>query len=264
MGLGNRLDLSLSGKRAIVCGSTNGIGKATADKLAERGAEIILIARDPKKLEKTLHDLPDENNQTHITVCADFNSPDELKNRVSRLSDPDHILVNNSGEPHSGALIEAKEEEFRLAFERHLICNQIMVKAVVNGMKELGSGRIINIISTSVKQVIPGLGVSNTTRGAVANWARTLALELGQFGITVNNILPGYTDTGRLQSLAETRAKEQGVTVDDIRAGWVKSVPLARIGKPDEIASAVSFLASDAAGYINGADIPVDGGRVGI
>jgi 3-oxoacyl-[acyl-carrier protein] reductase len=131
-------------------------------------------------------------------------------------------------------------------------------------MKELGFGRIINIISTSVKQVIPGLGVSNTTRGAVANWARTLALELGQFGITVNNILPGYTDTGRLQSLAETRAKEQGVTVDDIRAGWVKSVPLARIGKPDEIASAVSFLASDAAGYINGADIPVDGGRVGI
>ena len=263
MGLGNRLNLSLSGKRAIVCGSTNGIGKATADKLAERGAEIILIARDPKKLEKTLHDLPDENNQTHITVCADFNSPDELKNRVSRLSDPVHILVNNSGGPPSGALIEAKEEEFRLAFERHLICNQIMVKAVVNGMKELGSGRIINIISTSVKQVIPGLGVSNTTRGAVANWARTLALELGQFGITVNNILPGYTDTGRLQSLAEARAADQGISVNEIRAGWIKSVPLGRIGKPSEIASAVTFLASDTAGYINGADIPVDGGRVG-
>ena len=263
MGLGNRLNLSLSGKRAIVCGSTNGIGKATADKLAERGAEIILVARDPKKLEKTLHELPDENNQTHITVCADFNSPDELKNRISRLSDPVHILVNNSGGPPGGALIEAKEEEFRRAFERHLICNQILAQEIVPGMKELGFGRIINIISTSVIQVIPGLGVSNTIRGAVANWARTLALELGSFGITVNNVLPGYTDTSRLQSLGEIRANEQGISLDDIRSEWTKSVPLGRIGTPEEIASAIAFLASDAAGYINGADIPVDGGRVG-
>ncbi|SVA62979.1 uncharacterized protein METZ01_LOCUS115833 [marine metagenome] len=258
------MSLSLSGKRAVVCGSTDGIGKATAYKLAEQGAEIILVARNPKKLDKTLHDLPVKNDQNHNMICADFNLPEELEKHISELSDFVHILVNNSGGPPGGPLVEAKKEEFRLAFERHVICNQILAKAFVPCMKELGFGRIINIISTSVKQVIPGLGVSNTTRGAVANWARTLALELGQFGITVNNILPGYTDTGRLQSLAETRAKEQGVTVDDIRAGWVKSVPLARIGKPDEIASAVSFLASDAAGYINGADIPVDGGRVGI
>ena len=262
MGLGNRLNLSLSGKRAIVCGSTNGIGKATADKLAERGAEIILIARDPKKLEKTLHDLPDENNQTHITVCADFNSPDELKNRVSRLSDPVHILVNNSGGPPGGALIEAKEEEFRLAFERHLICNQIMVKAVVNGMKELGSGRIINIISTSVKQVIPGLGVSNTTRGAVANWARTLALELGQFGITVNNILPGYTDTERLHEIFERKSKLSGTDIESIIIEAQTQIPLKRFATPSETAKAICFLASPDAAYINGVNLPVDGGRL--
>ena len=171
--------------------------------------------------------------------------------------------MNNSGGPPGGDLIEAKKEEFRLSLERHVICNQILAKAFVPSMKELGFGRIINIISTSVIQVIPGLGVSNTTRGAVANWARTLALELGQFGITVNNILPGYTDTGRLQSLAEAQAADQGISVNEIRAGWVKSVPLGRIGKPGEIASVATFLASDTAGYINGVDIPVDGGRVG-
>ena len=263
MGLVNIKDHSLSGKRAVVCGSTDGIGKATAYKLAEQGAEVIIVARDPKKLDKTIHDLPITGNQDHSMVCADFNSPEELEERISKVSSPVHILVNNSGGPPGGDLIEAKKEEFRLSLERHVICNQILAKAFVPSMKELGFGRIINIISTSVIQVIPGLGVSNTTRGAVANWARTLALELGQFGITVNNILPGYTDTGRLQSLAEARAADQGISVNEIRADWIKSVPLGRIGKPSEIASVATFLASDTAGYINGTDIPVDGGRVG-
>jgi len=171
--------------------------------------------------------------------------------------------VNNSGGPHGGPLIEAKEDEFRLAFERLLICNQILAKAAVPGMKILGSGRIINIISMSVNQVIPGLGVSNTIRGAVAQWAKTLALELGGFGITVNNILPGYTATERLQELAENKAKSMGKTVEDIYKAWAKNTSLRRLGKPKEIASAVAFLASDSAGYINGHNLSIDGGRFG-
>jgi 3-oxoacyl-[acyl-carrier protein] reductase len=174
-----------------------------------------------------------------------------------------HILVNNSGGPKGGALIDAVENEFRQAFERLLICNQILAKAVFPGMKELGSGRIINIISTSVRQVIPGLGVSNTIRGAVAQWAKTLALELGEFGITVNNVLPGYTNTARLQSLADLKAKSLGVTPEEINEMWKNNTSMRRLGEPEEVASAVAFLASDAASYINGHDISVDGGRFG-
>ncbi len=173
------------------------------------------------------------------------------------------ILVNNSGGPHGGPLIEAKEDEFRIAFERLLICNQIMAQATVSGMKKLGSGRIINIISTSVRQVIPGLGVSNTIRGAVAQWAKTLALELGEFGITVNNILPGYTATARLQELAESKAESMGKTVEDISKIWADNTSLKRLGKPEEIANAVAFLASDSAGYISGHNLSIDGGRFG-
>ena len=205
------MDLSLKGNRAIVCGSTDGIGKASALLMAERGASITLVARNKEKLNATLTELSTEHGQNHATVCADFNKPNELKQMIqSHLKESGYtyrILVNNSGGPHGGPLIEAKEDEFRIAFERLLICNQIMAQATVLGMKKLGSGRIINIISTSVRQVIPGLGVSNTIRGAVAQWAKTLALELGEFDITVNNILPGYTATARLQELAESKAK---------------------------------------------------------
>ena len=178
------MDLSLKGYRAIVCGSTDGIGKASALLMAERGASITLVARNKEKLNATLTELSTEHGQNHATVCADFNKPDELKQMVqSHLKENGYtyrILVNNSGGPHGGLLIEAKEDEFRIAFERLLICNQIMAQATVFGMKKLGSGRIINIISTSVRQVIRGLGVSNTIRGAVAQWAKTLALELGE------------------------------------------------------------------------------------
>ena len=261
------MDLSLQGNRAIVCGSTDGIGKASALMMAERGAEITLIARDGEKLSAVLKGLSTLHGQNHDMVCADFNRSGELKEKMNAYIDqtdvPIHILINNSGGPHGGALIDAEEDEFRVAFERLLICNQILAKAVVPGMKELGSGRIINIISMSVNQVIPGLGVSNTIRGAVAQWAKTLALELGEFGITVNNILPGYTATNRLQDLAESKADSQGVSPEDITEAWVANTSLRRLGTPEEIASAVSFLASDSASYINGHDLSVDGGRFG-
>ena len=261
------MDLSLKGNRAIVCGSTDGIGKASALLMAERGASITLVARNKDKLNTTLTELSTEYGQSHSTICADFNQPDELIQMMqAHLIESDctyRILVNNSGGPHGGPLIEAKEDEFRVAFERLLICNHIMTKAVVPGMKAQGSGRIINIISTSVRQVIPGLGVSNTIRGAVAQWAKTLALELGEFGITVNNILPGYTATARLQELAENKAESMGVTPDQIQDDWAKNTSLKRLGTPDEIASSVAFLASDAAGYVSGHNLSVDGGRFG-
>ena len=261
------MDLSLKGNRAIVCGSTDGIGKASALLMAERGASITLVARNKEKLNATLTELSIEHGQNHATVCADFNKPDELKQQIqAHLKESGHIygiLVNNSGGPHGGPLIEAKEDEFRIAFERLLICNQIMAQATVSGMKKLGSGRIINIISTSVRQVIPGLGVSNTIRGAVAQWAKTLALELGEFGITVNNILPGYTATARLQELAESKAESMGKTVEDISKIWADNTSLKRLGKPEEIANAVAFLASDSAGYISGHNLSIDGGRFG-
>jgi 3-oxoacyl-[acyl-carrier protein] reductase len=261
------MNLSLNNKHAILCGSTDGIGKASALLMAQRGASITLVARNQKKLDQTLSELSTDHGQVHFSLCADFNEPDQLKEKITDhmkvIVDQTNILVNNSGGPHGGALIDAKEDEFREAFERLLICNQIMAKAVVPGMKELGEGRIINIISTSVRQVIPGLGVSNTIRGAVAQWAKTLALELGEFGITVNNVLPGYTATKRLQSLAESKAKSMGVTTEYINEIWKNNTSLRRLGKPEEIASVVAFLASDDSSYINGHDVSVDGGRFG-
>jgi 3-oxoacyl-[acyl-carrier protein] reductase len=261
------MKLSLLNKHAIICGSTDGIGKATALLMAERGATVTLLARNKEKLSATLSELSTNDGQTHFSLCADFNNPDQLKEKITGhmkvIVGHAHILVNNSGGPKGGALIDAVENEFRQAFERLLICNQILAKAVFPGMKELGSGRIINIISTSVRQVIPGLGVSNTIRGAVAQWAKTLALELGEFGITVNNVLPGYTNTARLQSLADLKAKSLGVTPEEINEMWKNNTSMRRVGEPEEVASAVAFLASDAASYINGHDISVDGGRFG-
>ena len=261
------MNLTLENKHAIVCGSSDGIGKASALIMAQRGCELTLVARNEKKLNTTLSELNTERGQVHEIVCVDFNQPNNLKKKVAShlksLGKPVDILVNNSGGPHGGLLIEADENEFRVAFERLLICNQIMAKAVFPGMREKGSGRIINIISTSVKQVIPGLGVSNTIRGSVAQWGKTLAIELGEYGICVNNILPGYTSTARLQDLADSKAETLGVTPQEVRELWAQKTSLARLGTPEEIANTVAFLASDESGYITGHNLSVDGGRFG-
>mgnify|MGYP000320139674 CR=1 FL=1 len=255
----------LENKNALVCGSTDGIGKETAILLAQKGAEIILLARNKEKLISTISELSINNGQNHRYVCADFDNPLGLKeavqNQVLDYEKPIHILINNSGGPHGGPLIEAEENEFRIAFERLLICNHILAKEVVPRMKEIKYGRIINIISTSVKQVIKGLGVSNTVRGSVAQWAKTLALELGEFGITVNNILPGYTKTNRLNELALKNANFEGKTVEDIFNSWASNNSINRIGDAKEIAESVAFLASESSGFINGHDLVVDGGR---
>jgi 3-oxoacyl-[acyl-carrier protein] reductase len=233
--------------------------------MANRGCQIILVARDQDKLDLTLSELNKDNN--HSSVRANFDRPDELKENISialkSLNKPVDILVNNSGGPHGGPLIEANEDEFRIAFERLLICNHILAKAVVPGMKEMKCGRIINIISTSIRQVIAGLGVSNTIRGSVAQWGKSLALELGEFGITVNNVLPGYTSTSRLKELAKNKSKSTGISEEDLYELWGSNTSLKRLGVPEEIAEGIAFLASDGSSYITGHNLSIDGGRFG-
>jgi len=259
------MDLNLIGKHAIVCGSTQGIGKAIAMELASLGANIILIARNEEKLGVVCKELDTSQGQEHRFIVADFSIPPQLKLVVEDYIETNNveinILVNNTGGPAGGPIENAKSDEFIHTFSNHLICNHILMQAVKEGMKKSGYGRIINIISTSVKQPLNGLGVSNTVRGAVASWSKTLANELGEFGITVNNVLPGATDTVRLKSIIENKSDKTSRSIEAIQEEMANMVPMKRIAKPEEIANAVAFLASPAAAYINGINIPVDGGR---
>jgi 3-oxoacyl-[acyl-carrier protein] reductase len=257
------MNLDLTNKNALVCGSSAGIGKASAMEMASLGATITLVARNEDKLRSVLAELPSKHEQQHAYLVVDFTDPSTLKEKMIETTQQKnyHILVNNTGGPKGGPIFSAEVSEFTDAFSNHLVCNQILIQNVVPGMKEAGYGRIINIISTSVKQPIDGLGVSNTIRGAVASWSKTLANELGQFGITVNNVLPGFTTTDRLDDIIANASKRFEGSHE--KAGdFMKSiVPARRFAQPGEIANAVAFLASEAAGYINGINLPVDGGR---
>ncbi len=252
------------GKTALVSGSTQGIGKAAAIELASLGANVVLIARNEESLQRTVAELDQSNGQKHSYLVADFNFPDQLKKAIQNYVSEGgkaHVLINNSGGPKGGAIIKADPTEFLSAFQQHLICNHILVQALYPLMIQEGYGRIINVISTSVKQPLPNLGVSNTIRGAVANWSKTLANELGEYGITVNNVLPGATNTARLQSIAQVKADQTNETITEIFAEMAAETPMKRIAQPEEIASVIAFLASPAAAYINGINVPVDGGR---
>lgn len=247
-----------------MCGSTQGIGKAVAIELAAMGANIVLVARNEEKLKAVAGELPAARGQQHRYLVADFAQPEVLREQLAAFTAKGNlidILVNNTGGPKSGPILEADSSEFLSAFNQHLICNHLLVQALVPGMKVRGAGRIVNIISTSVKQPLPNLGVSNTIRGAVGNWSKTLANELGAFNITVNNVLPGATNTVRLQSIAETKAGKTGESVKDVFDEMADESPMKRIAQPEEVAAAVAFLVSPAASYINGINIPVDGGR---
>ena len=254
----------LINKTALVCGSTQGIGREAALRLAKMGATIILLARNEQRLKEVLGELPAEHHQKHSYLVADFSNPQSLKDTIVKIIDQGvivNILVNNTGGPKSGPIKDAGAEEFINAFNQHLICNHILVQAVCPGMIASGYGRIINVISTSVKQPLPNLGVSNTIRGAVASWSKTLANELGQYGITVNNVLPGATNTSRLHGIAEAKSEKTGESVSAIFAEMAGESPMKRIAQAEEIAAAIAFLASPDASYINGVNLPVDGGR---
>lgn len=260
------MEVSLEGKIALVSGSTQGIGKASAITMAKMGAKVILLARNEEKLKAVQAELNAISKAGHAYGVADFSDVKNVERMAAELAaahGPINILVNNTGGPAGGQAVDAPLTAYLSAFEMHLLCNQALVQAVVPGMKESGYGRIINVISTSVKQPLANLGVSNTIRGAVANWAKTLANELGQFGITVNNVLPGATATGRLDSIAANKAAKTGSTVDEVLTQMGNAVPMKRVAQPQEVANGICFLASPLASYINGINLPVDGGRTG-
>ncbi|HMX39952.1 MAG TPA: SDR family oxidoreductase [Saprospiraceae bacterium] len=257
------MNLSLYGKHALVGGASAGIGRAVAGALAHLGASVTLLARTEQTLREAVAQLPADRGQQHHYVVADFANPDDLLRQVQQhlLLRPAHILVNNTGGPPGGPIVGAAPEAFLAAYHNHLICNQLLAQAVLPGMQAEGYGRIINIISTSVKEPLEGLGVSNTTRWAVAAWAKTWANEVARHGITVNNVLPGFTQTGRLTEIIDKRAAASGKTPEEVAQQFRAAVPAQRFGQPEEVAAAVAFLASPAAAYINGINLPVDGGR---
>jgi len=256
------MNTSLNSRRALVCGSTQGIGRAAAIELASLGASITLLARDESRLRAVAAELPASPTQSHNFIAADFSNPDSVAAAIKPdPARPYHILINNTGGPPGGPASEAAPDAYLAAFKMHILCNQVLVQALIPGMKQAQYGRIINIISTSVKAPIPNLGVSNTIRGAVASWAKTLAGELAPFGITVNNILPGFTDTARLTALLKARAEKTGKPYQQILDEALASIPAGRLGRPEETAAAIAFLATPAASYINGINLPVDGGR---
>ncbi|MBK7289914.1 MAG: SDR family oxidoreductase [Chitinophagaceae bacterium] len=259
------MNLSLEEKNAIICGSTQGIGLAIAEELALLGANCTLVARNEEALQNAVQKLDTQLRQQHGYLVADFSKPDEVKNVIQKHVEKNtvHILINNSGGPAAGLIIDATEEAFLNTFNQHLICNHILTQAVVPSMKKEGYGRIVNIISTSVKIPLKNLGVSNTIRGAVASWAKSMANELGQFNITVNNVLPGFTATNRLSTLIDNIAKKGNTVVEIVEKNMMDEVPMKRFADASEIASVAAFLASPAASYVNGVSIPVDGGRTG-
>lgn len=257
------MNLSLQNKSALICGASQGIGLAAAQELALLGAHCILVSRDAQKLEAALATLAAPGGQQHLSIPADLGNTEQVKALIHALQStlPIHILVNNSGGPKGGPIIDAQPEAFTTAFAQHVVTNQLLTQALVPGMQEAGYGRIIQIISTSVKTPLKNLGVSNTIRAAVASWAKTMAGELARYGITVNNVLPGSTKTARLDSIFDATSEQRGVDRNVIEKEWLEEIPAARFGEASEVGAAVAFLATPAAAYITGINLPVDGGR---
>lgn len=257
------MDLDLSGRHALVCGASEGIGAAAAHELALLGARVTVLARRAEVLREVVAALPTPGGQGHGHIAVDMDDTAALAAAAAGcVADaPVHILVNNTAGPPGGAAADADDDAYLATFRRHLIGGQTLLRAVLPGMKDAGFGRLVNVISTSVKEPIPNLGVSNTVRGAVAAWAKTLAGELAPHGITVNNVLPGFTETGRLAGLIGANAAKTGRSEDEIAQGMLATVPAGRFASPAETAAAIAFLCSPAAGFITGVNLPVDGGR---
>lgn len=257
------MELSLCGRTALVCGASKGIGRAAAEELAGLGARVVALARSREALDELVQTLPGEG---HLALCQDLADLPGLEAGVAEMLKTVgavEILVNNTGGPPPGPILEAPPEAFLAGIQRHLLASSGLVRWLLPGMKERGYGRILNVISTSVRVPLPGLGVSNSVRGAMASWAKTLSLELAPLGITVNNILPGFTDTERLRSLIASRAEEAGCSPEEMAERWRATVPAGRFGEASELGAVIAFLASPAAAYVNGVSIPVDGGRTG-
>lgn len=260
------MNLDLTNKTALVCGASQGLGFACATELALLGANVVAASRNEEKLRTAIQQLDTSKGQQHTYLIVDLSQPEVVRQTVADFLEKNktiHILVNNAGGPPSAPMIETDAAEIENAFRTHVISSHLLAQLVVPGMKNAGFGRIVNIVSTSVKQPLNALGISNLVRAAVANWAKTLANEISSYGITVNNVLPGFTNTDRINYLFDKQAGEQGISKDDIYKKTIAAIPAQRIGEPAEFGAAVAFLCSPAAAYINGINFPVDGGRTG-
>ena len=256
------MDMSLTGRRALVCGASQGIGRACAEALAAAGASVTVLARQASSLESVRASLGDGDHHSLVADLSEWEAAAAAVTEHVEQTGPIHVLVNNSGGPKAGRAIDAEPADFLAGLTPHVLGSQAMARALVPGMRDEGYGRIINIVSTSVITPISGLGVSNVVRGAIGNWMRILAKELGPDGITVNNILPGFVGTDRLGSLMEGRAQRDGTTPDAVADAWRSTIPVGRFGDPSELGGVCAFLASPAASYISGVNLPVDGGRL--
>lgn len=258
------MDLNLNGKHALVCGASEGIGRAGAHELALLGADVTVLARRAEALQQVVGNLPCSGAQRHGWIAADVSQTEILRTQVQALAagKPVQILVNNTGGPPAGPAYGSDVAAFLDAFNKHLVANQVLVQTLLPGMRSAGWGRIVNVISTSVKEPIANLGVSNTVRGAVAGWAKTLSRELAADGITVNNVLPGFTQTSRIAQIVADRARSGGSSEADVIQGMRKLIPVGRFAQPEEIGGVIAFLCSPAAAYINGVSLAVDGGRM--
>ena len=245
---------ALSGKHAIVCGASKGIGAATAKMLAKAGARITAVSRNPHDLVASLE------GEGHIAISLDLENQEAIGKFISSIEEC-HILINNAAGPPGGPLLDNEVEDFEAPFKRHLHAAHTMVKGVVPMMESAGMGRIVNIISTSVREPIPNIGLSNTLRGAMASWAKSLSRELPPC-ITINNILPGFTDTDRLGSLAASINQRTGKSIEDIQTGWMSQVPIGRLIDPLETGAAIAYLCMPISGGIRGVSLAVDGGRM--
>ncbi|MFK7927924.1 MAG: SDR family oxidoreductase [Myxococcota bacterium] len=253
----------LAGRHALVGGASQGIGRAIAIALAERGARVSLLARSRDALIEVAQECIVAGAPDAHVLVADLDDRDALASQMQRHlreTGPVQVWIHNTGGPPAGSLLHAPPEDLAHSLQRHLIAGQQMLQALISGMEEAGWGRIITITSTSVKEPLPKLGVSNLTRSAVHSWMKSLSHELPP-GITINNVCPGFTDTPRLRSLARHTADAQSMDIEQVWADWAESTPVGRIAGPEEIAEVVAFLCSPAAGYVDGVAIPVDGGR---
>ena len=260
------MNLDLTGKTALVCGASQGLGLASATELALLGANVIAASRNEEKLQSAIKGLNISKGQQHRYLVLDLSNPDAVKETITDFiakGNIINILINNAGGPPSASMIDTGSDEIEKAFRTHVISSHLLAQALVPGMKTAGFGRIINIVSTSIKQPLNGLGISNLVRSAVANWAKTLANEIGESGITVNNVLPGNINTDRLDYLFSKQAADNGVAQETIVKKATSLIPAGRIGETNEFGAAVAFLCSPAASYINGINLPVDGGKTG-
>ncbi|HHO52724.1 MAG TPA: SDR family oxidoreductase [Deltaproteobacteria bacterium] len=255
---------SLEGRHALVCGASRGIGRAAALALAARGASITALARSADRLEALIPELRAAGAPDARALVADLDDHQALAGALDQLLGQHgavHVVINNTGGPPGGPLSQASPKEILAALHRHLLSAHLILQRTLPGMAEAGYGRFVQVLSTSVREPIDNLGVSNLTRAAVASWAKTLSQELPS-GVTINNVLPGFTDTERLGSLKQANAQRTDRTPEAVEAAWLAGVPEGRLGRPEELGAVIAFLASPEASYVRGTSIPVDGGRL--